>query len=184
MKLKSLRRTAGVLAALAAACLGTAQPATAQDARWTLQYYLDAQKQGISLGKGYLDPYVLNAAITKVEAPDAATLVVTTSRPNDRILQMYLPILPEHVWKDVKPDKAGDFDHLHAGLTSRGQRCVAVRSHAKVQCFASDDGRRFVVETSANLRSCRNAEQLTLIADAGLHDFHAAWIDQLLRRAG
>ena len=34
---------------------------------------------------------------------------MTTSRKNDRILQMYLPILPKHVWKDVKIDKVGDF---------------------------------------------------------------------------
>ena len=85
------------------------QPATAEDAAWTLQYYLDAQKQEVSLGYGYLDPYVANAAITAVKATDPTTLTVTTSRKNDRILQMYLPILPEHVWKDVPVDKVGDF---------------------------------------------------------------------------
>ncbi len=85
------------------------QPATAADAAWTLQYYLDAQKKEVSLGYGYLDPYVTNAAITAVKATDPTTLTVTTSRKNDRILQMYLPILPEHVWKDVTVDKVGDF---------------------------------------------------------------------------
>ena len=75
--------------------------------RWTLQSYLDAQKAETSLG--YLDPYVSNAAITKVEAADPTTLVVTTSRANDRILQMYLPILPAHVWKAVPLDKLGSF---------------------------------------------------------------------------
>jgi len=85
------------------------QPATAEDARWTLQYYLDAKKAETSLGAGYLDPYVENAAITGVSAPDATTLVVATSRKNDRILQMYLPILPKHVWKDIPVDKVGDF---------------------------------------------------------------------------
>ncbi|OGO52178.1 MAG: hypothetical protein A2Z32_14405, partial [Chloroflexi bacterium RBG_16_69_14] len=85
------------------------KPATSEDARWTLQYYLEAQKAGLSLGYGYLDPYVSNAAITAVAAPDPATLVVTTSRPNDRILSMYLPIMPAHIWKDVPVDKVGDF---------------------------------------------------------------------------
>ena len=85
------------------------QPATAEDAAWTLQYYLDAQKKEVSLGYGYLDPYVLNAAITAVTATDPTTLTVTTSRKNDRILQMYLPILPKHIWKDVPIDKVGDF---------------------------------------------------------------------------
>jgi len=85
------------------------QPATAEDAAWTLQYYLDAQKKEVSLGYGYLDPYVTNAAITAVTATDPTTLTVTTSRKNDRILQMYLPILPKHIWKDVPVDKVGDF---------------------------------------------------------------------------
>ena len=85
------------------------QPATAEDARWTLQSYLDAAKADTSLGYGYLDPYVTNAAITEVTAPDATTLVVKTSRPNDRILSMYVPVLPKHVWKDVPVDKVGDF---------------------------------------------------------------------------
>ena len=85
------------------------QPATAEDARWTLQYYLDAQAKEKSLGYGYLDPYVENAAITKVAATDATTLTVTTSRKNDRILQMYLPILPKHVWQGIPVGKVGDF---------------------------------------------------------------------------
>jgi peptide/nickel transport system substrate-binding protein len=87
------------------------KPATATDAAWTLQQYLDAQKAETSLGLGYLDPYVLNAAITKVQATNPTTLTVTTSRKNDRILQMYLPILPEHVWKDVPIDKVADFQN-------------------------------------------------------------------------
>jgi peptide/nickel transport system substrate-binding protein len=85
------------------------KPATAEDAAWTLQYYLDAQKAETSLGAGYLDPYVTNAAITAATATDPTTLTVTTSRKNDRILQMYLPILPKHVWEDVAIDKVGDF---------------------------------------------------------------------------
>ena len=95
------------------------QPATAEDAAWTLQYYLDAQKTEVSLGYGYLDPYVTNAAITAVKATDPTTLTVTTSRKNDRILQMYLPILPEHVWKDVPIDKVGDFANNAAGRRDR-----------------------------------------------------------------
>jgi peptide/nickel transport system substrate-binding protein len=84
------------------------KPATAEDAAWTIKYMADAAKAGTSLGYGYLDPYITNAAITDAKATDANTLVVTTSRPNDRILQMYLPILPKHVWEHVAPDKIGD----------------------------------------------------------------------------
>ncbi len=76
------------------------QPATAEDARWTLQFVLDgiASEDGF-IGLGYLDPYAGNAGITSVEAPDPTTLVVTTSRPNDQVIKMYIPMLPKHIWE-------------------------------------------------------------------------------------
>ena len=86
------------------------KPATSEDARWTLQLVLDAlaSEDGF-LGAGYLDPYVSNAGVTKVEAPDPTTLVVTTDRPNAQVLQMYIPIVPKHVWEKVTPATMSDF---------------------------------------------------------------------------
>jgi peptide/nickel transport system substrate-binding protein len=75
------------------------EPATAEDARWTLQFVLDAVTAGEYVGLGYIDPDLANAGVTKVEAPDATTLVVTNTDPSDRILQMYIPILPKHIWE-------------------------------------------------------------------------------------
>jgi hypothetical protein len=66
------------------------------------------------------------------------------------------------------------------GFRERGRRAAAARSHAKVVCFAFADGRRLTMEGSANLRSNGNREQLTLIGGAPLHDWHAAWIDELV----
>jgi hypothetical protein len=62
----------------------------------------------------------------------------------------------------------------------RGQRAAAARSHAKVVTFAFADGRRLTVEGSANLRSNGNREQVLLADGAGLHDWHARWIDELV----
>jgi hypothetical protein len=45
------------------------------------------------------------------------------------------------------------------------------------------DGQQLSVESSANLRSCRNIEQMTLINSPSLHKFHARWIDQLFAEA-
>lgn len=73
-----------------------------------------------------------------------------------------------------------EFAFLHDGLTGRGQRVAAVRSHAKILLFELNDGRCLVVESSANLRSCRNVEQFTLTHDAGLLAFHRKWISTLL----
>ncbi len=54
-------------------------------------------------------------------------------------------------------------------------------SHAKVVCFdlGPDDG--LVFEGSANLRTNRNSEQLTIIRDRVLHDWHTGWIDERVK---
>jgi hypothetical protein len=61
--------------------------------------------------------------------------------------------------------------------TARGQAVASSRCHAKVACLAFEDGLRLVFEGSANLRTNKNVEQVTAINDAGLHDWHAGWID-------
>lgn len=75
---------------------------------------------------------------------------------------------------------ANEFGLLHEGLTARGQRIAAVRSHAKILGFELSDGRALIVESSANLRSCHNVEQFTLTHDAELLAFHRQWIGHLL----
>jgi hypothetical protein len=63
----------------------------------------------------------------------------------------------------------------------RGQVVGAARCHAKVVTLAFADGLRLVFEGSANLRTNRNMENLCVVNDPGLHDWHAAWIDQKVR---
>jgi hypothetical protein len=58
-----------------------------------------------------------------------------------------------------------------------GQTVGSTRCHAKVVTLAFADGLRLAFEGSANLRTNRNLENLCVVNDAGLHDFHAAWID-------
>jgi hypothetical protein len=63
----------------------------------------------------------------------------------------------------------------------RKQRAACCHSHAKVVTLAFASGERLSIEGSANL--CGNGsgrEQFALIADTGLHDWHAGWIDALL----
>jgi hypothetical protein len=72
---------------------------------------------------------------------------------------------------------------LEHELTSRGQKVLALRTHAKLMLFELTDGRCFVNETSANLRSCRNVEQLTFSHDRALLEFHRAWMERLLEKA-
>jgi hypothetical protein len=63
----------------------------------------------------------------------------------------------------------------------RGQTVGAARCHAKVVTLAFADGLRLSFEGSANLRTNRNLENLSVVNDPGLHDFHAAWIDAKVR---
>jgi hypothetical protein len=64
-----------------------------------------------------------------------------------------------------------------AEFRDRGQRAAAARSHCKVVAVACADGRKLVMEGSANLRTNSNLEQFTLTHDACVHDWHARWID-------
>jgi hypothetical protein len=66
-------------------------------------------------------------------------------------------------------------------LTIRGQRVVAMLTHAKILLMELTDGTSYVVESSANLRSCSSIEQITLMHDPDLLAFHHEWIDELMR---
>lgn len=68
---------------------------------------------------------------------------------------------------------------LSKELPRRGGWYAATRSHAKIIAAAFDDGRRFVVESSANLRTCRNLEQFTITHDGPLFDFHRSWMEEV-----
>jgi peptide/nickel transport system substrate-binding protein len=74
------------------------EPATSADACFSWQLGVDAIKAEASLGAGYLEPTMSDAAVTAVDCPDASTMVVTTDDPSDRVLQVALPIIPKHIW--------------------------------------------------------------------------------------
>ncbi|MFL5777941.1 MAG: ABC transporter substrate-binding protein [Chloroflexota bacterium] len=74
------------------------EPATSEDARYTYQLAIDAGKQDLTMGSGYIDGYLSSAGVTAVSAPDPTTLVVTTATPTALLLPAYVPILPKHIW--------------------------------------------------------------------------------------
>lgn len=70
-------------------------------------------------------------------------------------------------------------------FATRKMRCAAGHSHCKVVTMAFSDGTKYAIEGSANL--CGNGsgrEQFCLINDVGIHDWHSAWIEDMVRRAG
>jgi hypothetical protein len=66
-------------------------------------------------------------------------------------------------------------------LQSRGQTVACAKTHAKVICLDFAAGVKLSLEGSANLRTNRSAENVTLIHDPGVHDWHAGWIDGMVR---
>jgi hypothetical protein len=65
-------------------------------------------------------------------------------------------------------------------LSTRGHRVVAILTHAKILLLELTDGRTYVVESSANLRSCSSIEQIVITHDADLLAFHRAWIGEIM----
>lgn len=66
-----------------------------------------------------------------------------------------------------------------AEFAKRGIRLVHTRNHAKVMLLQAGSD-YYVVEGSANLRSCMNLEQFALSNDKELFEFHERWITHLL----
>lgn len=75
------------------------QPATCEDARWTIQLVLDAvDTDNGGLGSAYLDPSVTNAGVKTVTCTDSNTLTLGTEFATTLVPYIYVPILPKHVW--------------------------------------------------------------------------------------
>jgi len=73
-------------------------PATAKDVCFSWGLAMAAIKDEAYIGKGYLDPNVKDAGVTKIECPDDNTFIAYTEDQSDRIFQVYIPILPEAIW--------------------------------------------------------------------------------------
>ncbi len=69
---------------------------------------------------------------------------------------------------------------LADALTTRGHRVYAGLIHAKLLLIQTTDDQHFVVESSANLRSCASVEQIAMFHDRQLFDFHREWMQELL----
>jgi hypothetical protein len=143
-----------------------------------------------ALMTGRYDLMVLIVAILeKVGSPVDALRIATLSfnnRNTAEILHLIdtgvvkrLSLLCSEFFRDHnRPEYLG----LEQGFAERAGplKVAAVRSHAKVVCMQFKGGQKLVLEGSANLRTNSNREQFALIGDAALHDWHAAWIDDMV----
>ena len=89
------------------------------------------------------------------------------------IISYYFQSTSKPIWDAVVPE-----------LLKRGQRVLGMRNHSKTILARMTDGTCYVIESSANLRSCVNVEQFVMTSDPELHAFHRSWMEDLLTRAG
>jgi peptide/nickel transport system substrate-binding protein len=76
------------------------RPLTARDVAFTYNLIIKAQDAS------YIQ-YL--TGVTRVTATDDQTLVIQTDAPNAGMLALYIPILPEHIWKKADPNDLGGF---------------------------------------------------------------------------
>jgi peptide/nickel transport system substrate-binding protein len=103
------------------------EPATAEDACFSWQLAIDAIADDSNIGLGYLDTNLKDAGVTKVECPDATTLIASTTDQSDRIYQIYLPIIPKHIYGKLDYKKIGDegYKGFDAPLVGTGAYTLA-----------------------------------------------------------
>jgi peptide/nickel transport system substrate-binding protein len=99
-------------------------PATSADACFSWQLGLDAIAAETNVGLGYLDPGLTDAQVTKVECPDDATMKVYTQDTSDRVFQIYMPMIPKHVWGTFDYKTIGD-EKFDAPLVGTGPYTLA-----------------------------------------------------------
>jgi hypothetical protein len=73
------------------------------------------------------------------------------------------------------------FAELVTEFQARGQRVAAARSHCKIVTMYLEDGRRYSLEGSPNLRTNKNLEQFCLSRDPDLHAFYDAWLAGMVK---
>ncbi len=78
-------------------------PLTANDVAYTYNRIL---RQELSMYTGYF------TGVTKVEATDDLTVVITCKNPNAVMTALYVPILPEHVWSKVPDNKVETWSNV------------------------------------------------------------------------
>jgi hypothetical protein len=133
-------------------------------------------------------PAVLKLAGVKIEALTVATLGFSRSNIDDlcELLDAgqigTASLLCSHYFKGTSEEI---YTHAEAELSKRpGARFLSCRQHAKLLLIELANGSTVTVESSANLRSCKNIEVMTLIGSGEVYRFHKTWIDDLFAEAG
>jgi peptide/nickel transport system substrate-binding protein len=80
------------------------QPLTARDAAYSFNRILEGNYEQTNFG-GYV------ANITKAEAPDDTTLVLTVKEPTPLMENLAVYILPQHIWEDISEKEVRSYEN-------------------------------------------------------------------------
>ncbi len=108
-------------------------PLTAADIAYTYNRINDGGPESASWGS-YL------TSVDTITAPDDTTVVLELSKPNAVLPLLPMPIVPEHIWKDVSEDKVKSFSNEPEG----GQPIIGSGPFKLVEGKAGGSTYRFV----------------------------------------
>ncbi|HTU20250.1 MAG TPA: hypothetical protein VMG10_19455 [Gemmataceae bacterium] len=134
--------------------------------------------------------HLLIALLQRFEAPADTMRVATLSLSSRNVAEMAALLDAGTIRRlDVltsdfhcKHDKDIFGELVKELATQRGQRVGAARSHCKIVTLALDDGRRYVLHGSPNLRTNKNLEQVCIEQSASLWSFYDAWIADMVSK--
>jgi peptide/nickel transport system substrate-binding protein len=159
-------------------------PATSADVCYSWGLAIAAITDESSIGSGYLDPGLSDAGVTKVECPDDSTFIAYTEDQSDRIFQIYMPILPEHIYgeldyKQISEEKfdaplVGTGPYTLAGWqTGQFARFVRNPNFWGTQGFADEVVLRFFADNTDVMTQALKAGELDYAHDVNADQFKA-----------
>lgn len=94
----------------------------------------------------------------------------------------YLGLIVSDFWYCHERRRVGGVPYIESTLCQAGESfdLAAAGLHTKITCIKTDCGRHLILHGSANLRSSRNIEQLTIDNDPDLYHFHTTWQKHLI----
>lgn len=156
------------------------QPATSDDVCYSWGLAMAAVAAHDSVGAGYLDPGITDAGVTRIECPDASTFVARTTDPSDRVLQVYIPILPKHIFGPMDYTKMAD-EAFNPPLVGTGPYILKEWKTGQVARFERNPmywGRQGVAD-QVEIRFYQSSDTMLQLLQAGELDYaHGLNADQ------
>ena len=121
-------------------------------------------------GEDVADLYLVTLGFSKQNGADLCGMLDGRQvRRATLLCSMYFKSTSKGIYEAVVPE-----------LLKRKQRVKAFRCHGKIILARMTGGARYVAESSANLRSCKNLEQFVLTRCPRLYLFHRRWVEDIV----